>query len=134
MVLQVRKRSGAIPRQLLKTIIFQAPHKIDDMLVARNVWSGGLIHHHADGRAILSLNHWRVHSTNAGQNSSITEMHCNHTLAKTGGRHLLADMITTIAHELSEPLTAINAYLGGALSMLERGGPDRRVLTEALTR
>ena len=60
-------------------------------------------------------------------------MHCNITLAKTGDRHPLADMIMTIAHELSEPLTAINAYLGGALSMLERGWPDRRVLTEALT-
>jgi hypothetical protein len=124
---------GRDTRQLLKTIFFQAPHEIDDMLVARSTWSGGLIHHHAEGPAILSLNHWRVHSHNAGQDSSITETHCDFTLAKTGGRHLLADMITTITRELSEPLTAINAYLGGALSMLERGWPDRGVLTEALT-
>jgi hypothetical protein len=124
---------GRNSHQLLKTIFLHMPHEIEAALVARNVWSGGLIHHHADGRAIMTANHWHVNFNVSGQANSVAETHSDIVHASMAGLNPLADVLTTIAHQLSESLTAVNGYISGAQSMLGRDWPDQKVLREAMS-
>jgi signal transduction histidine kinase len=115
---------GHISHQLLRTTFPQALQEIAAILVYQNTWSGGLIHRHADGSAVMVVNHWYVHRDINNQVCLVTEVHSN--IAKEGnvGYQQLADVLAMLAHELSEPLTAISNYVDGAQRVLEVGSPD----------
>ena len=49
---------GHVTHQLLKTIYPQALKEIDETLLRQSNWTGGLIHRHADGRAVMVVGHW----------------------------------------------------------------------------
>jgi hypothetical protein len=114
---------GQISHELLRTEFPRALQKIEATLDFENTWSGVLIHHRADGRAVLTATQWYVkHDDN--DRSTVAEVHSD--LEKDGEERCgqLADIIAFLAHELSEPLTAIHDYVGGAQPILQPGWPD----------
>jgi len=117
---------GRTSHQLLKTIFPQALNDIEETLQRQSNWSGGLIHHHADGRAIIVIGHWYLQRTADGQDPIVTELHS----AVAGNQ--VADLIAVLAHRLSEPLTAVNNYINAAQRVLDHGWPDRDSLRTAL--
>ena len=56
-----------------------------------------------------------------------------HMQAGTAECRALGDVLATIAHELSESLTAIGNYIGGAKLMLQRDRPNPTMVTDALS-
>ena len=109
---------GHVTHQLLKTIYPQALNEIDETLLRQSNWTGGLIHRHADGRAVIVVGHWYLHRNTAGYDPVISEVHSDAV-----GRQL-GDLIAVLAHELSQPLAAITGYIDGALRILARAWPD----------
>ena len=131
---------GQSSYQLLKTTFPQTLQEIEAMLVHRNSWRGGLIHRHADGSAVMAANHWHVHRNSGKQGCLVTEVHSNIAQVSEGVYEELADVLSAMAHELGEPLTAIyncfdemqQAFQPGRLapekhSQIDRAGvqPDR---------
>jgi PAS domain-containing protein len=57
---------GHVSHQLLKTIYPRALNEIEETLLRQSNWSGGLIHRHADGRAVMVVGHWYLHRNDSG--------------------------------------------------------------------
>lgn len=132
---------GRTSHQLLRSIFPQALQAIEAMLRQRNSWSGGVIHRHADGRAIVAANHWYVYRDIDRQACLVTEVHADIAPADigpdgSGALHqradIIADVLAALARELSEPLSAINNYVAGVQLILQQGWPDRQSVTEAM--
>jgi two-component system sensor kinase FixL len=123
---------GRTSHQLLRTIFPQALQAIEGTLQQRNSWSGGVIHRHADGRAVMAANYWYVYRDIDRDACLVTEVHSD--IAPDGGGvfHHLADVLAALARELSEPLTAINNYVAGVQLILQHGWPDRQSVREAM--
>ena len=123
---------GCISHQLLRTIFPQALPEIEATLACQKTWSGVLIHRHADGRAVMTVNHWYVHQDIGNQACLVTEVHSD--IAQEGKEYAanIADVLAALAHELSEPLTAISYYVDGAQRILQRGWPDLENVRKAL--
>jgi len=62
----------------------------------------------------------------------VTEVHADIAPEDNGVCHQLADVLAALAHELSEPLTAIHNYVDGAQRLLQRGRPDLDAVRQAL--
>ena len=123
---------GCASHQLLRTTFPQALPEIAATLARQKTWSGVLIHRHADGRAIMTANHWYVHQDIGTQAGLVTEVHSN--IAQVGkiAYHQLANALAALAHELSEPLTAVSNYVDGTQRILQRGWPDLENVRKAM--
>jgi two-component system sensor kinase FixL len=117
---------GQTSHQLLKTIFPKALNEIEDTLQSQSNWSGGLIHRHSDGRSIMVVGHWYLQRAVDGRDAVVTEVH-----SRAVGREL-ADLIAMLAHELSEPLTAISNYINAAQRIADGAWPNREGLRNAM--
>lgn len=117
---------GHVSHQLLKTIYPRALNEIKETLLRQSNWSGGLIHRHADGRAVMVVGHWYLHRNDSGYDAVISEVHSDAVGQQLG------DLIAVLAHELSQPLTAINNYIDGAQRILDRAWPDLDTLRKSM--
>jgi len=115
---------GRTSHQLLRTIFPRALQAIESTLHQRNSWTGGLIHRHADGRAVMAANHWYVFHDINRQACLVTEVHSDIAPDGSDVCHQLADVLAALACELTEPLTACNNYVAGAQLILQQGSPD----------
>ena len=100
---------GRVSHQLLRTSSWQEIGEIEAVLVDRNVWDGGLIHRRADGQSVLAANHWHLHRRTNDQDMLVTELHSDIVAAGTDAGRQLADVMTAITQELSQPLTALGS-------------------------
>jgi len=124
---------GQVSCDLLRTRSWRALHEIESALAEESAWSGGLIHHRADGRPVISANYWHLHGDPHNQDSLVTELHCDIVPSgKPAGQ--LADIIAALAQEMSEPLTAIGNYVAGAQRDLQPAWPNRQRAGEALAK
>jgi signal transduction histidine kinase len=123
---------GCASHQLLRTTFPQSLPEIAATLACQKTWSGVLIHRHADGRAIMTVNHWYVHQDIGNQAGLVTEVHSN--IAQVGKIpcHQLANALAALAHELSEPLTALSNYVDGTQRILQRGWPNLENVRKAM--
>ena len=124
---------GQTSHELLRTAFPRALPEIGAMLVSQHTWSSWLIHHHADGRPIMAVNHWFLSCDCANQDWRVTEVHCDVAPGSKDACDRLADLLEALAHELSEPLTAIGNYIDGAHRILQPGWPDLENLRKAMT-
>lgn len=123
---------GRVSHELLRTGFPHTLKTIEAVLVDRGSWSGALIHHRADGTAVMATNRWHVHRDLNGQAAVITEVHSDMVPMGTAACGELADLLTVLAHELSEPLTVINSYLDSARRLSEPGQSDLERLNEVI--
>ena len=124
---------GRTSHQLLRTIFPLKLPEIEATLANQKTWSGMLIHRHADGRAVMTVNHWHVHHDIGNHPCAVTEVHSD---IAQGGEEIccqIANALAVLAHELSEPLTAIGNYVGGAQRILQHGWPDLENVRKAMT-
>jgi hypothetical protein len=130
-----RDARGQTAHQLLRTTFPQTLQEIEATLVHRNSWSGGLIHRHADGNAVMAANHWHVHRHSGDQVCLVTEVHSDIAQESEGVHRELADVLLALAHELGEPLTAIHNYFDGMQCAPQLGRPapesTRRAIEQA---
>jgi hypothetical protein len=115
---------GQTSHRLLRTAFPRSPPEIEAILVSRRHWSGGLVHRHADGGLVIAVNNWTLSSEGDHRSWLVTEVHSDVARAGSGLCRHCADILDVLAHELSEPMTAINAYLDGARRILQPGWPD----------
>jgi hypothetical protein len=125
---------GRISHQLLRTAFPQALQAIEATLEQQNSWSGGLIHHRADGTAVMTRNHWYVYHDADRQSRFVAEVHSNIAQDGSAARDEFADVIAALAQELTEPLLAISDYVNGAQRSLQAGWPDLNSVREAIER
>jgi signal transduction histidine kinase len=106
---------------LLQTIYPQALNEIEETLLRQSNWNGGLIHRHADGRAVMVVGHWYLHRNAEGYDAVVSEVHSDAVGQQLG------DLIAVLAHELSQPLAAITSYIdgGAADSRSSLAGPQQ---------
>jgi len=81
----------------------------------------------------MTVNHWYVQQDIGNRAGLVTEVHSN--IAQVGkiARHQLANVLAALAHELSEPLTAVSNYVDGTQRILQRGWPDLENVRKAIT-
>ena len=124
---------GQVSHQLLRTSSWQGIGEIEAVLMDRNVWHGGLIHHRADGQPVMSANHWQLHRQTNDQGMLVTELHSDIVATGTDAGCQLADVMTTIAQDLSQPLTALGSYISGVRRGLEPAWSDKLRLEQGMT-
>jgi len=124
---------GQVSHKLLKTGSWQSHDEIQAVLLQKQSWNGGLILHRADGRPMISANHWHLHPNTGGAGVLVTEIHCNIVQAGSPAGRELADVVTTVAHELSQPLTAVVSYLSVARAAIKPARPDNTGAGPAIT-
>ena len=91
---------GRVSHELLGTGFPQTLKTIQAVLVDRGSWSGCLIHHRADGVAVMTVNHWHVHRDLNGQAAVITEVHSDIVPPGTAaGVRLLRDLATGLRNK-----------------------------------
>jgi signal transduction histidine kinase len=124
---------GQVAHKLLRTTSWQTLGEIETILIAENSWRGGLIHYRADDQPVIASHHWRLNQAE-GRTRLVTELHSDLVPAGTTAASDLADVIAAISHQLSEPLTAIGAYMSAARRALEPAWPDRLQSSQAIDR
>lgn len=124
---------GRTSHHLLRTVFPQTLQDIEARLRFQNSWRGGLIHRHADGRAIMAVNHWHMHRGPDESSSLVTEVHSDIAHEEAAASRDLADVLAALAQELSEPLTAINHHVADAQLVLRQRWPDLEHVREAMT-
>jgi hypothetical protein len=115
---------GQTSHGLLRTAFPRPLPEIEAILASRRHWSGGLVHRHADGGMVIAANDWTLSSEGDHRSCLVTEVHSD--VARAGSnlcRHC-ADILEVLAHGLSEPMTAISAYVDGTQRILQSGWPD----------
>jgi two-component system sensor kinase FixL len=125
---------GCTSHQLLRTIFPQALKTIEATLAQRNAWSGGLIHHRADGTAVMAISHWYVYRDVDAEACLVAEVHADIPQDGSVARHELADVFAALAHELSEKLLAMRTEIDAAQQCLQAGWPDLNSVREAIAR
>ncbi len=101
---------GQVVDQLLKTVFPQAKNAIQMALADRDIWSGALLHHHADGKAMLTANYWQTYSSIDDRGEGVIEVHADIMPAGVTSGNLLIELLNSIEKELIESLTAISLY------------------------
>ena len=125
---------GQTSHRLLRTAFPRSSPEIGAILVSMRHWSGGLVHRHADGGRVITANNWTLSCEGDHSSWLVTEVHSD--VARAGSdlyRHC-ADILDVLAHELSEPMTAISAYVDGAQRILQSGWPDLASARVAMAR
>jgi PAS domain-containing protein len=129
-----REALGQSAHRLLRTTFPRALPDIEKVLLSRNVWTGGVIHRHADGDPVMAVNHWTLCRDGASETWLVTEAHSNIGPGDAGMNQCVADIIELAAHALSEPLTAIANYVDGTGRILQAGWPDLGLARVAVRR
>ena len=124
---------GQVSHQLLRTSSWQDIGEIEAVLVDRNIWHGGLIHRRADGQPVMAGNQWYLHRQTNDQGMLVTELHSDIVATGTDASRQLADIMTTIAQELSQPLTALGTYISGVRRGLQPAWPDKVRVDQGMT-
>jgi hypothetical protein len=124
---------GKVSHQLLRTASWQTFDEITAELVDRNSWHGGLIHHRADGQPVMVANHWHLHPATNDQGRLVTELHSEIVPAGTDTAIGLADILTTVAHELSQKLTGAGNYVRAAQRTLQQAALNKTRLDHGIT-
>ncbi|MGA3000783.1 MAG: hypothetical protein ABSE20_03565 [Acetobacteraceae bacterium] len=124
---------GRASHELLGTAFPRALPDIVAVLVSEHTWSGGLLHRHADGNMVISVNHWFLNCDDAAQDWRVTEVHSDLVPGSDDARDQIADLLEVLKQELSEPLTALRNYVDGAQRILRPAWPDLENLRKAVT-
>lgn len=124
---------GKLAHQLLRTLFWKSQHEIEAVLVERKSWNGGFIHRHADGRALLTAHRWLLHDSADGNEPMVSELHSDISVADECSASVLADIIGSVGHELSQPLTAISNYISGANRALQSPSSRKAGSNQPLT-
>jgi hypothetical protein len=125
---------GRISHQLLRSTFPRPLQAIEATLLQLKAWSGGLIHRHADGRPILTVNHWHMHRNNDDHPAIVTEVHSDMSqkfLEAPGG---LVDVLAALAHELGEALAEVESRVEAVDVGLQAGWPDLKTVRETVAR
>lgn len=117
---------------LLRPKSWQALSEIEAILNDRSEWNGGLILHRMDGQPVVVANYWHLHSDTADGGPLVTEVHSDIVLPGTPASSELADIVATIAQELSQPLSALGGFIGGTQRSVEQAWLNRDVLHRGL--
>lgn len=125
---------GHVSHQLLRTTSWQDMTEIHATLAECGTWRGGLIHYRADDQPVVSTNHWHRHQIDASIASLVTEVHSDIVPGGSTASNDLADVISALAQELSQPLAAIGGYVGAAQHGLDKPWPNRLQIDEGLAR
>jgi len=123
---------GQTAHELLRTVFWKPQRDIEAVLIERQSWSGGLMHRRADGGAVLTAHHWHLHDAADVSEPLLSELHADVVLADAHCANVLADLIGSIGHELSQPLTAMANYVLGANRTLQPARTDNTKPNEAL--
>ena len=105
---------GRVAHELLRTIFWTSQHEIDAMVVKRKSWNGGFLHRRSDGRLVMTAHHWHLHEAGDQDGPLLSELHSDVMVTDAHDAAVLADIIGGIGQELSQPLTVVSNYLGGA--------------------
>jgi hypothetical protein len=124
---------GQISHELLRASHWQAPSEIERTLVTHAEWQGGLIVHRADDQPMIVANHWLLQHGADGLEALVTEVHSDIVTPGTPGANELADVVATIAQELSQPLTAVGGFVAGAQRAANPPWPNRGGLDRGLS-
>ena len=119
---------GRTTSDLLRTTFPEPETAIKAALETEGIWIGGVINHHADGRAVATLNRWDIHRGGNGEDSAVREAHSDLTQAGIVEFSVLADVVGAAVRELTEALTAVRCYNAGIRLALERAWPSREPL------
>jgi len=123
---------GQISHQLLRPAYWQSLDEVEAILAERHIWNGGLILHRADGTPVVAGNFWSLQQAEG----LVTEVHYDIVPPRTQAGTGLADVLTTIAQELSQPLTAARGFIAGVRrakqSNQAENGPLERSLDAAV--
>jgi PAS domain-containing protein len=118
---------GRKSHQLLRTVFPDALQAIEATLLREHSWHGGLIQRHANGMAVAAMSDWDlVQHDNEPDNATVTEVHSDTISVQ------LADLLTILANELSQPLAAISNYVNGAKRTLQGERPNPDVARKAM--
>ncbi len=123
---------GRVVPLLLRTIFLQPLLDIERTLTIGSRWSGVLLHHCADGHPVLVVNHWSLACSASDEADVVTEIHSDFRPSLAVQHHGLAELLAAVTHELSEPLTAIAGYVGGARALLHSNWPRLDPLRQAV--
>ncbi len=125
---------GQVSHRLLRTTSWQSLDEIQAELLERHSWHGGLILHRADGEPVIAANYWQLHQPADDRGPVVTELHSDILPAGTQSAANLADVLATMAQELSQPLTAAGGYIGGAHRALQPAWPDKVRSDQGITK
>ena len=81
----------------------------------------------------MTANHWHFHRQTNDQEMLVTELHSDIVASGTDAGRRLGDVMTTIAQELSQPLTALGNYISGVQRGLQSAWPDKLHLDHGMT-
>lgn len=123
---------GEVAHDLLRTIFWKSQHEIEAILLERKFWTGGFIHRRSDGRLVMTAHHWHLHEAGNNDEPLLSELHSDVALSNPHDAAVLADIIGGIGQELSQPLTVVSNYLGGASRLPHRPWPDAANSSAAL--
>jgi len=118
--------------ELLRPKHWKTLGEIEAILTDRSEWNGGLILHRMDGQPVVVANYWHLHAVPGGGASLVTEVHSDIVLPGSPASSELADVVATIAHELSQPLAVVGGIVGGAQRSVEEAWLGRDVLSRGL--
>jgi signal transduction histidine kinase len=123
---------GQAAHELLRTVFWKPQRDIEAVLMERQSWSGGLMHRRSDGKTVLTAHYWHLHQAVDCSEPLLSELHADVALADTHCADVLADLVGSIGHELSQPLTAMANYVIGASRALQPERTDNMKPNEAL--
>jgi hypothetical protein len=123
---------GHTSHTLLRTVFPQTLEEIEAALRYHNTWRGGVIHRHADGRAVVTVSHWQMHRGFDNTSALITEMHSNIAADCGGACGDFADVLVALTRELDANLAAISTCVGGVQRTLQAGWPDLNSVRAAM--
>lgn len=123
---------GQMAHDLLRTVFWKSQRDIEAVLMERQSWSGGLMHRRADGGPVLTAHYWHLHQPVDGSEPLLSELHADVALADEHCANVVADLVGSIGHELSQPLTAMANYVLGASRALQPARTGNAKPNEAL--
>jgi len=123
---------GRMAHELLRTIFSTSQHEIEAMLVKRKSWDGGFVHRRSDGRLVMTAHHWHLHEAGDQDGPLLSELHSDVVVTDAHDAAVLADIIGGIGQELSQPLTVVSNYLGGASRLPQPPWTDEGKSSRAL--
>jgi signal transduction histidine kinase len=124
---------GQVAHRLLRTVFWKPLHEVEAVLVEQKTWTGGLMHRRVDGHPITTGHRWYLHPDVTGGESLVAELHSDILQGRETAASQLADVMAIVAHELSQPMTAIANYIHATQRALEPAWTDRPRLNEALS-
>lgn len=125
---------GRVSSELLRTIFPRARAEIEADFLEEGTWIGGVFNYRADGGQVATALRWDAFPGVDGRGSFIAETHSNIRRERADTVCLLGDLMEIIARELSEALTAVNAYNFGTRLALEQNLPGEEALRGATAR